>query len=169
MARLLLEADGSAVTDTWRHAADESELAGDDPVFVSLDLWRTHRDRLEGRQVGLRLANDQSPAEINEDIGRFAAIALEFPAFKDGRALSAARLLRERLGYTGEVRAVGQVLIDQALFMQRCGFDAFEVAEGEDPESWQRALSQFSVFFQPTGDGRASAISRRHTRPVTAA
>ncbi|MEQ9641512.1 MAG: DUF934 domain-containing protein [Alphaproteobacteria bacterium] len=169
MARLLLKADGAPIADTWRHAADETELAGADPIFVSLDLWRAQRDRLDGRKVGLRLANDQSPAEINEDIGRFAAVALEFPAFKDGRAFSAARLLRERLGYAGEVRAVGQVLIDQALFMQRCGFDAFEIAEGEDPAAWRRALGQFSVFYQPTGDGRASAVSRRHTRPVAAA
>jgi uncharacterized protein (DUF934 family) len=169
MAKRLLSADGTAVADSWFHAETADDLDRDGPVFVSLDLWRAERDRLAGRTVGLRLASNQSPAEINEDLGAFSAIALEFPVFKDGRAFSHARLLRERYRYTGELRAVGQVLRDQALFMQRCGFDAFEIDSDEDVAGWQRALAQFSVFYQGTADGRATVVSRRHLRPVAAA
>jgi uncharacterized protein (DUF934 family) len=169
MAKLLLRADGTVADDAWFHAETADDLERDGPVFVSLDLWRAERYRLADRRVGLRLASRQSPAEINEDIADFAAIALEFPVFKDGRAFTHARLLRERYRYRGELRAVGQVLRDQALFMQRCGFDSFEIDAGEDVAGWQGALRQFSVFYQATADGRASVVSRRHVRPVAAA
>ncbi len=89
-------------------------------------------------------------------------IALEFPSFGDGRAYSYARLLRERHGYRGELRAVGNVLRDQALFMRRCGFDAFEVAEGTGIAGWREALGEISVFYQPTEDGRPATPALRN-------
>ncbi|MHA1154101.1 MAG: DUF934 domain-containing protein, partial [Alphaproteobacteria bacterium] len=95
---------------------------------------------------------------------RFQVIALEFPSFGDGRAYSYARLLRERHGYRGELRAVGNVLRDQALFMRRCGFDAFEVAEGTAVAGWREALGEISVFYQPTEDGRPAAPGLRNQR-----
>jgi uncharacterized protein (DUF934 family) len=88
-------------------------------------------------------------------------IALEFPKFGDGRAYSYARLLRERYGFRGELRAVGNVLRDQALFMLRCGFDAFEVTEGTPIEGWREALGEISVVYQPTADGRPVAHGLR--------
>jgi uncharacterized protein (DUF934 family) len=114
---------------------------------------------LAGRNapLGIRLRADQPPAEIVVDLDRFQVIALEFPSFVDGRAYSYARLLRERHGYRGELRAVGNVLRDQALFMRRCGFDSFEVAEGTGIAGWREALGEISVFYQPTEDGRPAA------------
>ena len=91
-------------------------------------------------------------------------MALEFPKFGDGRAFSYARLLRERYGFTGEVRAVGEVLYDQLVFMHRCGFDAFEIAADDAAGRWLQALGEISVWYQPTADGRPSAMSLRQRR-----
>src|SRR5919106_1099823 len=79
----------------------------------------------------------------------------------DGRAYSQARLLRERHGYDGELRATGQVLRDQFVFMSRAGFDAFEVKKDADAGAFAETMKRYSVFYQPTGDGRVTALNRR--------
>jgi len=91
-------------------------------------------------------------------------ITLHFPKFSDGRAYSQARLLRERLGYQGELRATGNVLQDQAPFMLRCGFDSFESDQKGFGEALARARTLFSVVYQPTEDGRATASLLRLKR-----
>ena len=164
---MALVKDGVLAEDTWAHAQVDDDLnAVAGPVFVSLELWQSARQRLSGRNapIGLRLKSEQSPELIAQDLDKFAAIALEFPKFTDGRAYSHARILRERLGFTGELRAVGNVLRDQLLFMHRCGFDAFEIADAATAASWGEALHDFSVWYQPTGDGRAATASLRHLR-----
>ena len=88
-------------------------------------------------------------------------VALAFPKFRDGRAYTSARLLRERFGFKGEVRAVGDVLREQAGFMVRCGFDAFEPADGSTPEDWERAAQRFRHVYQRAADGRAPAFAER--------
>jgi uncharacterized protein (DUF934 family) len=88
-------------------------------------------------------------------------VALEFPKFSDGRAFSYARLLRERYGYQGEVRAVGEVLRDLLLYMHRCGFNAYQVDRDDAGERWQAALEEMSVWYQPTADGRPFALRQR--------
>src|SRR5439155_14573700 len=93
-----------------------------------------------------------------------ALIALVFPKFSDGRAFSQARLLRERYGFRGELRATGQVLRDQFLFLLRAGFDAFEVTKDADAAAFTDAERRYSVFYQPTGDGRPIP---RNTRVAT--
>ena len=110
------------------------------------------------------MKSDQSPELIADDLDKLALVALEFPACRDGRAYSYARILRERYGFTGEVRAVGDVLMEQLHFMLRTGFDAFEI-EAEDPlGQYRQALRDFSVWYQPTGDGRPTAVQRRHSK-----
>jgi uncharacterized protein (DUF934 family) len=101
--------DGKLVDDPWVALADDAPLPPADPVIVTLDRWRAERGELgqPGRALGIRLRSDESPAEIAEDLQHFALIALEFPVFRDGRAYSYARLLRERYGYAAELRAVG--------------------------------------------------------------
>jgi uncharacterized protein (DUF934 family) len=107
------------------------------------------------------LRSDESPVLVADDLERFAVIALEFPAFRDGRAYSYARILRERYGFAGELRAVGDVLMEQLHFMLRVGFDAFELG-GDDPvAAYETALKDFSVWYQPTGDGRGTAMQLR--------
>ena len=149
--------------DPWIAVADEEALPEGAPAIVSLARWQAERETLVGRNapLGIRLRADQPPAEIAEDLDRFQVIALEFPIFGDGRAYSYARLLRERHGYRGELRAVGNVLRDQALFMRRCGFDSFEVADSTGIDGWREALGEISVFYQPAEDGRPAAPGLR--------
>lgn len=162
---------GRVSADAWVPIADDTALPSSGPVLVSLARWQNERETLRGRNapVGVRLANSAAVDAIAADLDRLDLIALEFPKFNDGRAFSQARLLRERHGYAGELRATGQVLRDQLLFMARCGFDAFEIAKGEPVEAWERALAEFTVFYQPTGDGRAPAGALRGTRQPVAA
>lgn len=158
--------DGGLADDPWVSLADDAETPPEGPVIVTLARWRADRDRLAGRNqpLGVRLRSDQPPASIADDLDRFAVIALEFPKFTDGRAYSYARLLRERYGYEGEVRAVGNVLRDQFLFMHRCGFDAFEVEDEKAADAWLEAISEFDVWYQEAADDRISVLVLRHGR-----
>jgi uncharacterized protein (DUF934 family) len=158
--------DGRIVDDPRTTVADDAPVPADRPVIVSLARWTTERDAFVGRKapLGIRLASGEAPAAIAADLDRFGVIALEFPHFKDGRAYSSCRLLRERHGYAGEVRAVGNVLRDQYLFMARVGFDAFEVKDETAVAAWAQAMSEMSVFYQPTADGRKTAMMLRHQK-----
>lgn len=144
--------------------ADVIPAAG--PVIVSLDQWHAQRDALlaRGTPLGIRLHSDQSPELIAADLEHFAVVALEFPKFRDGRAYSYARLLRERYRYRGELRAVGEVLLEQLFFMVRTGFDAFDLQADDPLGAYRTALADFSVWYQPTGDGRATAMQLRHRK-----
>ncbi|MEM8120240.1 DUF934 domain-containing protein, partial [Morganella morganii] len=84
--------------------------------------------------LGVWLDADEEPESIAGDLDRFQVIAVNFPAFTDGRGFSSARLLRERYGYKGEIRAIGDVLRDQLFFMRRCGFDAYAIRADRSPE-----------------------------------
>ena len=155
--------DGLLVDDPWVTVDDGTALPMDGSAMVNLERWQAHRDELLGRNapLGIRLKSDQSPALIADDLDRFAVVALEFPVFKDGRAYSYARLLRERYGYRGEVRAVGEVLRDQFLFMLRCGFDAVEVKDENAAGQWREAVSEISVVYQPAADSHTPVWALR--------
>ena len=158
--------NGELVEDRFRPVAAGEALPQDGAVLVDFETWESSRDEIlaRGEAVGVRLRSDQSPELIADTLGDLALVALEFPAFRDGRAYSYARILRERYGFAGEIRAVGEVLMEQLHFMIRTGFDAFEIS-GPDPlAQYQRALADFSVWYQPTGDGRSTALQRRHGR-----
>ncbi|MFP4003927.1 MAG: DUF934 domain-containing protein [Alphaproteobacteria bacterium] len=162
--------NGQFTKETWLQLGDDAALPGTGDIIVSLERWRAEREALLARsgRLGIRLRPDQPPRLIADDLGHFALVALEFPAFKDGRAYSHARVLRQRYGFAGEVRAAGEVLRDQLLFMVRCGFDAFEVAEDLTREDWRAALAEFSVFYQRAADGREPAWALRHARAAVA-
>jgi uncharacterized protein (DUF934 family) len=148
--------DGRFVADPWRHLGDDEPVAAIPRVTVSDRRWRAERAALidSGALLGVRLANDVSPQALAGDLDRFGLVVLTFPRFTDGRAYSQARLLRGRLGYRGELRAQGEVLRDQLLFMQRCGFDAWAVPERAETENWLAAFAEFDVFYQPAEDRR---------------
>ena len=99
-----------------------------------------------GRAGTLELANDVDPRTL--DLAGLTRIDLQFPAFTDGRAYSQAFLLRRRLGFAGELRATGDVLIDQLVQMQRTGFDTAVLAEGVDASAAQRQLQRYADFYQ---------------------
>ena len=154
---------GALQPNNWRFVGDDAAVPAEEPVTVSLKRWQAEGETLRGRNtpIGVRLKNDEQALALGEDVHRLSLIEVEFPKFTDGRAYSQARLLRERLGFAGELRATGQVLPDQLLFMQRCGFDAFEIAKGAPLEAWRKAMASFSVFYQPAGDGREPVTSLR--------
>jgi uncharacterized protein (DUF934 family) len=155
--------NGSVVVDAWQRVAKDEALPPDGPVIVPFARGQAEHDTLIGRNapVGVWLTNTDPVAALVPDLERLGLIVLEFPKFSDGRAYSQARLLRERYGYRNELRAAGHVLRDQLLFMQRCGIDAFELANDQPTQAWVAAINEFTVFYQPTGDGRASAMQRR--------
>jgi uncharacterized protein (DUF934 family) len=156
--------DGAIVEDPWTSVVDAEEIPSSGAIVVSFAQWEANRAALGGRKdpLGIRLAPDQSPALIADDLPRFQLCALEFPAFRDGRAYSHARLLRERYGFEGEVRAVGDVLMEQLHFMQRAGFDAYEVDSETAVEDWKTVQADMDVFYQPTADGRRTAMRLRN-------
>ena len=154
--------NGQIATDVFFHAADGAELPGEAPVLVSAARFLEDPEGLLKRgKVGVIWPNSRDIDDLVPYLHRLALVALVFPSFRDGRAYTQARLLRERHGYEGELRATGQVLRDQFVFMLRAGFDAFDVKKQADAEAFGEAERRYSVFYQPTGDGRLSALHRR--------
>ncbi len=158
--------NGELVASSFVDVSAAEAIPPTGPVIVSLAQWQAQREALlaRGTPLGIRLHSDQPPELIAADVARFTVIALEFPKFRDGRAYSYARLLRERYGYKGELRAVGDVLLEQLFFMLRTGFDAFELTSQDPVGDYRTALADFSVWYQPTADGRPTAVQLRHPK-----
>jgi uncharacterized protein (DUF934 family) len=155
--------DGKIVADIFVHVADAAELSDGGAVLVSAARFLEDPEALLKREgpVGVIWPNNRDVDDLVPFLGRLATVALVFPTFRDGRAYSQARLLRERYGYEGELRATGQVLRDQFVFMLRAGFDALEAKKQSDAEAFTLTTKRYSVFYQPTGDGRITALHRR--------
>lgn len=150
------------VEDPFTHVADDQEIASGD-VIISLTRFQTEGERLlsEGRQVGVRLTAEEEIEALAYDLPRLSVVAPEFPKYRDGRAYTNARLARERFGFKGQVRAVGDVLREQAGFMVRCGFDAFEPADDASANEWQAAVRRYRHVYQRAADGRVPAFEER--------
>lgn len=154
------------VDESWHLLPKDATLDGlsnCDDLIVPLALWREHDHALKARDGGLGvwLDADEQIEEIADDLAHFKVIALNFPAFTDGRHYSSARLLRERYGYKGEIRAIGDVLRDQLFLMRRCGFDAFAVRADRDPYDALEGLKDFSVTYQAAADDPRPLFLRR--------
>jgi uncharacterized protein (DUF934 family) len=154
---------GKIATDTFAHLADDAEVPADGAVLISAAKFLEHPETLSDRagKTGVIWPNNRDVDDLVPYLDRLAVVALVFPTFRDGRAYTQARLLRERHGFKGELRATGQVLRDQFVFMLRAGFDAFEVIKESDAEAFAATVKRYSVFYQPTGDGRITALHRR--------
>ncbi|HWN39190.1 MAG TPA: DUF934 domain-containing protein [Gammaproteobacteria bacterium] len=163
---MALVKNGELATSSFVDVSGADAIPAAGPVIVSFDQWKAHRDELlkRGTELGIRLHSDQAPELIAEDLAHFAVVALEFPKFRDGRSYSYARLLRERYGFKGELRAVGEVLLEQLFFMLRVGFDAFDIQSADPLKDYRTALADFSVWYQPTADGRKTAMQLRRKR-----
>jgi len=134
-------------------------IANDGPVALPLGEWLQSPS-----SPAVSLANTDEVSDLAPHVGRLKLIVLNFPRFSDGRAYSQARLLRERYGFQGELRVTGGVLQDQLPFMLRCGFDSFESDQKGFGEALAKARTLFSVVYQPTEDGRATAAQLRLKR-----
>jgi uncharacterized protein (DUF934 family) len=142
--------DDGFVDDDWTELADEAPLAGTVDALIS--FARLERDRAEiaahNGRIGVRIGNDADVRALAPYLDRLSLVALEFPAFTDGRAYSQARIIRRQLGFAGEIRATGDVLADQAEMMVRCGFDSFEAKDGQSLEVWRRAAHALTLSYQ---------------------
>ena len=147
------------VADNWQllkpAAAGGVAIPAAGDVIVPLGLWREQRAVLLAREgrLGIWLDGHDDPALIARDLRHFDLIAVNFPQATDGRGYSIGRLLRERYGWRGELRAIGDVLRDQLFYLARCGFDAFALREGQDA---QAALASFDDF----SDGYQTSVER---------
>src|SRR5277367_526413 len=154
---------GKITADPYLHLTDDAEIPSDGAILISSARFLEDPQPLSRRlgRTGVIWPNGRDVDDLVPFLDRLAVIALVFPTFRDGRAYSQARLLRERHQFKGELRATGQVLRDQFVFMLRAGFDAFEVKKESDAEAFAATVKRYSVFYQPTGDGRITALHRR--------
>jgi uncharacterized protein (DUF934 family) len=141
--------------DTFATVADDAALPASGGAIVSLARFQKEREALLGRNapIGVRLKAGESPELLGDDLERLSVVALEFPVFRDGRAFSWARMLRTRLGFRGEVRAVGHFLYDQLNYQRRAGFDAWET-DRYGVADFERAFAEMTNVYQPSTDGR---------------
>ncbi|MFK8330539.1 DUF934 domain-containing protein [Pseudomonas sp. BJa5] len=158
--------NNAIVDETWHLLPKDfsiDEVTNCDDYIVPLQLWREHSRMLKARDGGLGvwLDADEEAEEIGEVANEFQVIALNFPAFTDGRNYSNARLLRDRYKFTGELRAIGDVLRDQLFYMKRCGFDAFALRADKDPVEALQSLQDFSVTYQAATDEPQPLFRRR--------
>jgi uncharacterized protein (DUF934 family) len=166
----------TVINDDWALLRlDESEAADTvvipaGKVIVPLSVWQAQHAALAARlpDVGVWLAGDERPEELADDLASLTLIAVNFPKFTDGRGFSIAYNLRTRLGYKGELRAIGDVLRDQLFSMSRVGFDAFATRPDRSIHDALKGLSDFSETYQTSWDQK-TPLFRRHARPTSEA
>jgi uncharacterized protein (DUF934 family) len=155
--------NGKIINDPFVHVPDGEAVPEGGAVLITASRF-LEDPALYARRVGetgVIWPNSRDLDDLVPHLSQLDVVALVFPSFRDGRAYSQARLLRERHGYKGELRATGQVLRDQFVFMLRAGFDTFEVKKEADAEAFTNTAKRYTVFYQPTGDGRVTALNRR--------
>ncbi|GLK89614.1 DUF934 domain-containing protein [Pseudomonas turukhanskensis] len=158
--------NGQLVDETWHLLPKDATLEGVsncDDLIVPLGLYVEHSSALKARDGGLGvwLEAGEEIEEIADQLDNFQVIALNFPAFTDGRHSSTAYMLRTRYGYKGEVRAIGDVLRDQLWALHRVGFDAFALREDKDPDDALKAFSEFNEVYQASADQPQPLFRRR--------
>jgi uncharacterized protein (DUF934 family) len=158
----IIKDGGIATGDAWRHVADD-EVPPEGGITVSLQRWQAEKDTLIERAapLGLRLTAADTIENILGDLSRFGVIVFDMAHFTDGRVFTQARLLRERHGYQGELRARGDFLRDQMFFLHRMGVNAFEFPEGTDLADRLVAFREFSVTYQAGADEPLPLYRRR--------
>jgi uncharacterized protein (DUF934 family) len=130
-------------------------------IIVPLRVWQVQRDKLQDRaDIGVWFASDERAEDLQNDVEKFSVIAVDFPKFADGRGYSIAYHLRARLGYRGELRAIGDVLRDQMFYLQRVGFDAFATRADKDIHEALKGLSDFSLSYQASSDEKLPLFRR---------
>ncbi|MES2152839.1 MAG: DUF934 domain-containing protein [Pseudomonadota bacterium] len=168
----LIIKDRAVVEDDWsvlrlEEGQDAATVAlPDGKVIFPLPVWLAQRGALESRpELGVWIGADERPETLKGELARFAVVAVDFPKFTDGRGFSIAYNLRQRLGYTGQLRAIGDVLRDQLFSMQRVGFDAFATRPDRSIHDALKGLSDFSETYQASVDQKLP-LFRRHARDV---
>lgn len=160
--------DGAIVEDSWTLLAKpEGEAASVEvpagQVIVPLSVWLAQKAHLQTRQdIGVWLDSDETASQLGDDARALPLVAVNFPVFMDGRSFSTARLLRERYGFTGELRAVGNFIRDQLCYLRRCGVNAFAFTrEDMNLEDALKSLGDFSEYYQASVDQPLPLFRRR--------
>jgi uncharacterized protein (DUF934 family) len=167
MSRVIV--DGVVVENEWHLLSAEDAVPTAGKIIVPLARWQAERSALINRAdaVGVWLESHDDPSVLAADIASLSLllplVAVNFPAFKDGRGYSIAYLLRQRYGFKGELRAVGDVLRDQIFYMKRVGFNAFAVRADRDIEAALTALTDFSEVYQGSIDQPLPLFRRRRS------
>lgn len=161
MPKIIL--DNKIVDDQWKLLTDEQIPADTQRLIVPLKVWQAKRDELLTRKVslGLLLETTDEPEIFSADVAHFELIAINFSKFTDGRGYSLGRLLRDRYGFKGELRAVGDVLQDQLFYMKRSGFNAFAIRADRNIDSALKSLNDFSETYQGAWDQPLPLFRRR--------
>ena len=136
--------------DSWQLVADDADIPATGDVIVGLSRFLDGVDALKDRagQVGVRVDPKDELDGLVAHLADLSWLQVNFPKFADGRGFTKARLLKDRHGFAGELRAVGDVLSDQLLYMKRCGFDAFDLKDGKNTDNALSAMAAFSVRYQ---------------------
>jgi len=160
----LLEA-GKLVPDSYVRVEDEATLPDSTPSIISFARLERDAASLAGRNAALGVIVPQGldPEKLAPHLDRLAVVVVQFPKFRDGRSFTTARILRERYGYKGEIRAAGHILPDQYVLLLRVGVSSVELAEGADPKRWEEAMGLYHIAYQPavTDDSPLSNFRRR--------
>lgn len=161
----LLDATGQPVPDPWAWVGDGEPVPADRSPIVTPARLKAEGVALAGRDqpLGVRLASHEGAETLEAFLPALSLVAVEFPKFRDGRGFTTARSLRERFGFTGDVRAFGHVLPDQYTFLVRCGFSTVALREGQEADAWRTALGLVTVTYQraQTGANPVSLLRRR--------
>ncbi|MGE4335282.1 MAG: DUF934 domain-containing protein [Pigmentiphaga sp.] len=144
--------DATLATDLWQwpEASAVASLAPDVAAVVPLESWLEHGEawRGQGARRGVRLVGNDDAKALTGQLMGLGLIAIEFPIFNDGRGFSAGRHLRQQLGWNGEMRAIGDILVDTVNYLARCGFDSFQLKPGHAPELAREQLQLFPRPYQ---------------------
>jgi uncharacterized protein (DUF934 family) len=163
---------GELVDDNWTLIEDGRAEIGSagDKVIVTLARWRAERETLLAAHaaVGVLVPNTSDVEAVFAEISDRALIVLQFPTFTDGRALSQAVVLRKRLGFTGELRAVGDVIQDLVFWLGRCGFDSIVPRKDQNLQACRAALREFTVAYQAAADDHTPVWIRRRREAAAA-
>lgn len=143
-----------------KDAALPDSLSG--KTLVPLALWLANRQQLAGNpQAGVWIDSDEEVERLADAVGQLDLIAINFPVFNDGRSFSTARLLRDRYGYRGELRAIGSFIRDQLFYLQRCGVNSFQFSADIDLEDAMNSFNDFSEIYQAASDQPQPLFQRR--------
>lgn len=162
--------DGETAEESWHYLEDDAPLS-DTPAIVSLARLQNETENLRARKapLGVRLhADGLGKTDLGEDVRSLAPyldmldlVAIHFPTYRNGRGYSAARILRDELNFSGQLRATGDVLYDQWAMMNRCGINAFELAQNVSLDTFKTALGELSGAYQPAADATRGALWAR--------
>ena len=160
--------DGKLSENLWHLVPRETDLAeavnnSGDHLLVHISLWREHKPELlaSNKNIGVWMDSDDDAYELANDVNDLSLIAVNFPVFRDGRSFSNAAILRLRLSFNGELRAIGDVLRDQLFYMKKCGINSFELSDAVDAEEALAAFTDFADNYQSTVGDPAPLFRRR--------